>query len=71
MSEQKPKKTKTSPIPDERLRTKSFAALSYGCHLSTINRFIADGTLKSVKIGHMRRIRQSEIDRLINASEVS
>jgi excisionase family DNA binding protein len=71
MSEQNPKPTKIGPVPDDRLRTKNFAALTYDCHLSTINRFIADGTLKSVKIGHMRRIRQSEIDRLINASEVS
>jgi excisionase family DNA binding protein len=60
----------TFPKPEPLISPGETAAL-FNCHLATIRRLIADGSLKAVRLSKRRLgIRQSEIARYLEANEL-
>jgi excisionase family DNA binding protein len=49
----------------ERLLSPELAAEALGCHRSFVFELLARGELRSIKLGRLRRIPASEVERLI------
>ena len=59
----------TDKVPHvPRLLSVSDVMHALSCSRSTVNRLMDSGTLKSIRIGGMRRIREDEIARLIKGA---